>query len=91
MLPSTLVLQKNVTATRDTKVHKVTWRFDDNVVTDSLEAAELEKQGRGRDSGNGKFVRDLKVGDVVTVWAKARFPQWLNVVEEVQMDVYWAV
>lgn len=91
MLPSAMALQKNLTATRDTKEHRVTWRFDDNVVPDSLDAAELEKQGRGRDSGNGKFVRDLKVGDVITVWAKARFPQWLNVVEMVQMDVYWAV
>jgi len=91
LLPSTMVLQKNVTAIRDTKEHEITWLYDDNVVTDSLEAAELERQGRGRDAANGEFVRNLKVGDVVTVWAKARFPQWINHVEEVRMDVYWAV
>lgn len=91
LLPSTMAIQKNATAMRDTREYKVTWSFDDNVVTDSLDASELEKQGRGRETGNGEFVRNLKVGDVVTVWGKARFPQWINHVEEVKIDVYWAV
>lgn len=91
LLPSMTTLQKNITASRDTKEHKITWLSSDNVIPDSLDAAELEKQGRGRDTANGEFVRNLKVGDVVTVWAKARFPQWINFVEEVRMDVYWAV
>jgi hypothetical protein len=91
LLPSTMALQRNATATRDFKKYQITWSCDDNVVPDSLEAAALETQGRGRDSANGEFVRNLKVGDVVTIWAKARFPQWLNVVENVNMDVYWAV
>ena len=91
LLPSTMALQKNVTATRETREHKITWSFDDNVITDSVDAVELDKQGRGRETGNGEFVRNLKVGDVVTVWAKARFAQWLNVVEEVKMDVFWSV
>jgi hypothetical protein len=86
-----MALQRNVTAARETREHKIAWYFDDNIITDSLDAVELDKRGRGRDTGNGEFVRNLKVGDVVTVWAKARFAQWLNVVEEVKMDVYWAV
>ena len=92
LLPSpTLTIQRNVVASRETRKHKVTWLCNDNLVLDSLEAAELEKQGRGSESTNGEFVRNLKVGDVVTVWAKARFPGWANFVEEVKIDVYWAV
>jgi hypothetical protein len=56
-----------------------------------VDGTALEEQGRGRDTGTGEFVRNLKLGDVVTVWAKARFPQWVNVVEQVKIDVYWAV
>jgi len=33
----------------------------------------------------------MKVGDVVPVWGKARFPGWANVVEMVKIDIYWAV
>ncbi|OAA60388.1 hypothetical protein SPI_05512 [Niveomyces insectorum RCEF 264] len=51
----------------------------------------LEAQGRGAATGDGQFVRDLRVGDVVTVWAKARFPGWANTVQRVKVDVYWAV
>lgn len=86
-----MAIQKNNTASRDSKEHKVTWLSSDNVIPDSLDAVELEKQGRGRESANGEFVRNLKVGDVVTVWAKARFPQWINFVEKVRIDVFWAV
>ena len=91
LLPSMKALQKNITARRETKKHLIIWSANDNVVPDSLDAMELEKMGRGKDTGNGAFVRNMKVGDTVTVWAKARFPQWLNFVEEVRVDVYWAV
>ncbi|CAK7235730.1 hypothetical protein SCUCBS95973_009365 [Sporothrix curviconia] len=51
----------------------------------------LDKIGRGSETGDGSFVRNLRVGDVVTVWAKARFPGWSNTVRSVEVDVYWAV
>lgn len=92
MLPSpTFTIQKNVVATKQTKEHKVTWACTDNVVPDSLDAVELEKQGRGRESADGEFVRNMKLGDVITVWAKARFTGWANHIEEVKIDVYWAM
>lgn len=91
LMPSQNCLQKNRTAERETHEHVVTWSCDDNILPDSLGGDELEKQGRGRETATGQFVRDLKVGDVVTVWAKARFPGWVNVVEQVKVDVYWAV
>jgi hypothetical protein len=84
-------LQKNVTAIRDTKEHVITWSCDDNINPEAAEAMELEKLGRGRASANGEFVRNMKLGDVVTVWAKARFHGWVNVIDEVKIDVYWAV
>lgn len=73
------------------KEHVITWSFDDHIHPESKEAVKLEEQGRGRATGSGDLIRSLEVGDVVTVWAKARFPGWMNVIEEVKMDVYWAV
>jgi len=90
-LPPSTRLQSNVTATRIIKEHVITWSYHDDVQPESLEGDELEKAGRGRASGNGEYVRNLKLGDVITVWARARFPGWLNNVEHVRIDVYWAV
>jgi hypothetical protein len=92
LLPNpTMTIQKNVVASDKTREHKVSWVYTDNVMPDSLDAIELEKQGRGKESANGNFVRNMKRGDVVTFWAKARFAGWTNAVKEVKMDVYWAV
>lgn len=87
-----LVVQRNMTATKNPRDHKITWSYLDNIRSDSSEAKEIdEQQGRGRETLDGSFVRDLKLGDVVTLWAKARFPGWKNNVEKVKIDVYWAV
>lgn len=83
---------RNRTATRAVSDREVTWRWTDDLSRDSEEAIRLdEEEGRGRDTMNGEFVRGLKFGDVVTVWAKARFPLWVNHVEKVKIDIYWAV
>ncbi len=85
-------LQRNRTATRDTTEHVITWSCTDDIMNpDSVDAIELDKQGRGRETGNGEYVRNLKIGDVVTVWAKARYGGWVNTIEEVKIDVYWVV
>jgi hypothetical protein len=84
-------LQSNRTANRDVKEHVITWANDDFIDPMSSEGDRLEAEGRGRWTGNGDFVRNLKVGDMITVWAKARFPGWLNMVEDVKIDVYWVV
>ncbi|KAI9843041.1 MAG: hypothetical protein M1837_006672 [Sclerophora amabilis] len=88
--PSTLV-QSNAVAERETKRHTVTWSWDDDSKADSLTADEAESSGRGRDTVNGRFVRELKIGDSVELWARARFPAWSNHVEEASVRVYWAV
>ncbi|RPB23898.1 hypothetical protein L211DRAFT_838358 [Terfezia boudieri ATCC MYA-4762] len=90
-LPPATCLQINVMGRAQKKVHVITWSFDDNVNPDSSDGDELEQQGQGRESMTGNFVRSLKLGDVVTVWARARFPGWRNNVEQVKMDIYWAV
>ncbi|KAF7899710.1 hypothetical protein EAF00_004046 [Botryotinia globosa] len=89
--PDNKILQRNKTATRTFEDHKIIWRSNDDIHPESPEADELEAQGRGRETANGEFVRNLKIGDVVTLWAKARFPGWANTVQDVSMDVYYAV
>jgi hypothetical protein len=88
-----LKIQSNLTATKEPQEHRVVWSYTDDIDPErDVEAAEkLAEQGRGKATGNAKFVRDLKLGDIVTVWAKARFPGWRNHVESVKMDVYYAV
>jgi hypothetical protein len=91
MLPSPKLLQRNLVATRNTTKHVITWSHDDNIDPDSVEGDELEQQGRGRKTGDGSFVRGLRVGDTVTVWAKARFHGWANFIDNMKIDIYWAV
>ncbi|KAK0628255.1 hypothetical protein B0T17DRAFT_491337 [Bombardia bombarda] len=87
-----LKIQCNLNSTRSVKEHRVVWSYTDDInESDDRGAALLESAGRGRATGDGKFVRELKLGDVVTVWAKARFPAWVNSVESVKVEVYWAV
>jgi hypothetical protein len=84
-------LQSNRTGTRDLKEHIITWAYDDCIDPFSSEGDQLEEEGRGRNTGNGNFVRNLQVGDIITIWARARFPGWTIEVKEVKVEVYWAV
>ncbi|RGP68386.1 hypothetical protein FLONG3_8159 [Fusarium longipes] len=86
------VIQHNKTAHRPWQDHVVTWSWQDDISPESEAAEKMRREkGRGRGTGDGSFVRDLKMGDVITVWAKARFGGWVNTVEKVKIDVYWAV
>lgn len=85
-------IQRNKTSDRNWQDHVVTWSYLDDISPDSEEAQKLdEEQGRGRETGDGRFVRDLKMGDVVTVWGKARFGGWANRVEKVKIEVFWTL
>jgi hypothetical protein len=84
-------IQSNALSTRQTRHHHVEWRCTDDVDPESDEADALEAAGRGRATGNGEFVRNMKLGDVVTVWGRARFGGWQNQVYKVEIKVYWAV
>jgi hypothetical protein len=89
--PTGTRLQSNRTANREVKEHVITWASGDCIDPMSPEGDRLEAEGRGRWTANGDFVRNLKVGDIITVWARCRFPEWTNAVEEVKIDVYWVV
>ncbi|KAH8201167.1 hypothetical protein TruAng_004635 [Truncatella angustata] len=82
-------IQCNKTATRGTQDHVVEWRYTDDIDPEFSAADELEAVGRGRATGNGEFVRNLKLGDVVTVWGRARFGAWHNQIKRVELKVYW--
>lgn len=90
LAPDTHII-RNRTATKAAQEHVVTWSCTDNVTAHSPAALELTNAGRGDASGNGEFVRNLQVGDIVTVWSRARFGGWQNWVERCKIDVYWAV
>lgn len=82
-------IQHNKTATRTPTTHTVVWSWKDNIEPPT--AQYLKDIGRGEETGTGDFVRNLKLGDVVTVWAKSRFGGWANHVEAVKVDIYWAL
>lgn len=84
-------IQRNRMASSDFTDYEVTWTCWDVVSPDSPEAQELMEQGKGRMAGDGQFVRNLKLGDVVTVWGRAMHRGWMNTVESVEIDIYWAL
>ena len=88
-----LKVKCNLTAEKEVLEHRVVWSHTDDIdpKRDVEAAVKLEREGRGKATGNGKFVRDLKLGDVVTLWSKARFPSWANFVESAKIDVYYAI
>lgn len=84
-------IHRNKSATNDWQEHVVTWSYLDDIKADSKEGKALDDEGRGRATGDGSFVRNLLLGDVITVWGKSRFGGWVNNVENVKIEVYWAV
>ncbi|KAI3327006.1 hypothetical protein HD806DRAFT_485720 [Xylariaceae sp. AK1471] len=80
----------NRVAEHDWQHHHIEWSWADAIDPDSNAGKELEANGRGSATGNGNFLRSLKVGDMVTVWGRARFPGWANRIQKVEVQVYWA-
>ncbi|CAN8100797.1 unnamed protein product [Discula destructiva] len=85
----THTIQYNKTAVREATTHTIAWSWDDD--RNPLMGEALREIGRGEQTGTGEFVRSLKPGDVVSVWAKTRFGGWVNNVDAVKVDVYWAM
>ncbi|KAH8885622.1 hypothetical protein GQ53DRAFT_750972 [Thozetella sp. PMI_491] len=85
-------VQANVTVEQKPMQHRVVWRYDDDIDPESDRAeTELKRMGRGKATGNGEFVRNLKLGDIVTLWGHSRFPGWVNYVNKVKIEVFYAV
>ncbi|KAI0542770.1 hypothetical protein GGR58DRAFT_170322 [Xylaria digitata] len=75
----------------DWQHHRIVWSCMDNIDPESSAGQELDSIGRGSATGDGSFLRSLKVGDMLTVWACARFPGWSNHIQKVRVEVYWAL
>ncbi|KAL6872871.1 hypothetical protein J3F83DRAFT_759972 [Trichoderma novae-zelandiae] len=84
-------IQRNAMAVRHSTTHVTSWTCWDVYGPDSDEAREKMADGKGRMNGDGSFVRSLRLGDVVTVWGRAMHRGWENVVESVEIEVYWAL
>ncbi|KAI0458532.1 hypothetical protein F5B21DRAFT_435389 [Xylaria acuta] len=85
------MIQSNRVADRDWQHHHIEWSWTDRIDPESSAGQELKANGRGSATGDGSFLKSLKVGDMVTVWGHARFPGWANCVQKVQIQVYWAL
>ncbi|KAG1827180.1 uncharacterized protein BJ212DRAFT_1310723 [Suillus subaureus] len=90
-LPSPSTLQKNIVAEGRTTHHIITWTDLDDVKESSPEAIAAENRGQGWKSYDGSFVRDLQVGDCITLWMRARFPGWSNDAVKAKITAFWAV
>ncbi|KAK0671186.1 hypothetical protein QBC41DRAFT_344855 [Cercophora samala] len=85
-------IQCNKLTEREYITHVVEWNYDDEMdLEDEVAAKKLHDVGRGERTGNGEFVRNMRIGDVVTVWGKTRFGGWINNISSVKVEVYWAV
>jgi hypothetical protein len=80
------LIQRNRLATRQWQEKEIVWTW-----TDDWDESSLDEEGRGNRTGDGAFIRSLKLGDVVSIWGKARFNGWVNHVQKVKVDLYWAV
>ncbi|KAK4171605.1 hypothetical protein QBC36DRAFT_91426 [Triangularia setosa] len=85
-------IQCNKLTEREFITHTVEWNYNDDIdPEDEIAAKKLHDVGRGERTGNGEFVRNMRIGDVVTVWGKTRFGGWVNKISSVKVEVYWAV
>ncbi|KAL3475355.1 hypothetical protein BJX99DRAFT_229755 [Aspergillus californicus] len=92
LLPRENALQRNRARIQQAKRHTIVWHYLDNTPPDSPEEEELVRDhGRGRGTLAGKQVREMELGDSIIIWARARFPGWVNYVDELSVRIFWAV
>ncbi|KAL4872195.1 hypothetical protein BDV12DRAFT_162467 [Aspergillus spectabilis] len=92
LLPRGNALQRNRARIQRAKRHTIVWHHLDNIADSSPEAEDIERyEGRGRETLSGKQVREMELGDSILVWARARFPGWVNYVDELSVRVFWAI
>lgn len=92
LLPTVDKLQSNPTAERDTQKYNITWHYKDSIAAGSVEAEEIQRsEGRGGSTLDGRRVREMRLGDTISVWGRARFGGWENYVKRLNVRVFWAV
>ncbi|KAJ7184792.1 hypothetical protein C8R46DRAFT_863046, partial [Mycena filopes] len=76
-------VQRNVCASREVRTHSVVWDAD---------GACVPEPGIDSGAGDGRgFVRGLAAGDRIVVFARAKYPQWVNIVHSVEVTAYYAL
>jgi len=80
------VIQFNKRAVRQLQHHHVEWSWLDGSV-DEDEDMGFAGHAPG---GNGEFVRSLRLGDMVTIWGRARYGGWSNNISKIEVKVYYA-
>lgn len=83
--------QYNVQSQSQMTEHVFEWRWTDDTPAEGPGGDALAAVGRGRATGDGRFVRELRLGDCVSLWARARYPAWRNHVETASVEVYFAL
>ncbi|KAJ6109688.1 hypothetical protein N7486_001923 [Penicillium sp. IBT 16267x] len=92
LLPRDNKVQVNGKHMGDLQNNTIVWHYLDNISSESPEAYEIEEtKGRGRSTLDGRYVRELEIGDSIALWARARFPGWTNYVYKATVRVFWAV
>lgn len=91
-LPTGDKLQANKAAVRETQQYTITWHHLDAIEPGTPEAEEIERErGQGRATLDGRRVREMGLGDSISVVGRARFGGWANHVERLSVRVFWAV
>lgn len=80
-------IQRNRRAEREMQRHHVEWTWLDDSITGEEDVGFLGHNP----GGNGDFVRGLRLGDMVTIWGRARYAGWTNHVQRIDMRIYYAV
>lgn len=92
LLPRANKIQVNGARVSERQDVEIIWHYRDNIPPDSPPAYDIERTtGRGRATLDGRFVREMQVGDSIAVWARARFPGWSNHVYSASVTIFWAV
>jgi hypothetical protein len=87
-------LSRNCRADITPQRHNTTWDFleeDELSVSALLQIYKGKGKGTAGVDGPGQIIRDLKAGDTISVWARARYPGWVNYVNKVTITVSWAI
>ncbi|TFK96568.1 hypothetical protein BDV98DRAFT_608193 [Pterulicium gracile] len=96
------LVQHNLHADRTPRQHEVVWKEgdprtewtspDSDPVGDTVPPLEVRNwmdSDRGAGLGKG-FLPQLRLGDRVVLWAKARYPAWTNCVYTAEMEIFYS-
>ncbi|PGH07969.1 hypothetical protein GX51_01409 [Blastomyces parvus] len=83
-------VQKNKVATGETQTREIVWTLDGDGAEGREQTEQLlDEEDTGSGSGDG-FVRTLRPGDVICLWARAIYPGWANIVEKATVEVAYS-